>query len=499
MIGYDLASNKRSSDALGNIQDDASKRARHQVNGPSRVIHARNLPADCTENDLLMIASPFGRVVNVLMLKGKSQAFVQMQDLLAASSLVEFYSINPCMIRTNTVYLQYSNREEITAPAAGGGGGGGSVAGKHETPNNILLATVSNLVYPTSVDVLHQIFSKYGTVLKIVTFNKNGNFQALIQFQDLAAAIAAKASLDGQNIYVGCCTLRIQFSNLNNLEVKFNNEKSRDFTNPLLPSGNASSGVAAGAATTQTFQQIDPTTGAINYFTAQVPTYPSSTIPGMQTAGAVGHIPDMSGAGGNSVLIVSGLNIERVTPDTLFTLFGVYGDVQRVKILFNKKDTALVQMSNPQQAEMVLMHLNGTVLYGSPLRINLSKHQSIFTNKNPNSEEESAKYTKDYSTSTAHRYKLAGSKNYQHICPPSATLHISGIPQTVNEQTIRALFGQFGVVVGFKYFVNDKKMALIQMSQVSEAIEALIALHDHKIDETQQSSIKVSFAKSTIV
>ena len=42
-------------------------------------------------------------------------------------------------------------------------------------------------------------------------------------------------------------------------------------------------------------------------------------------------------------------------------------------------------------------------------------------------------------------------------------------------------------------------MALIQMSSVSEAIEALIALHDHKIDETQQSSIKVSFAKSTIV
>jgi len=446
----------------------------------------------------LMIASPFGRVVNVLTLKGKSQAFIQMQDLLAASSLVEFYSINPCMIRTNTVYLQYSNREEITAPSANAGSSGGSFsANKHEAPNAILLATVSNLVYPTSVDVLHQIFSKYGTVLKIVTFNKNGNFQALIQFQDLAAAIAAKASLDGQNIYVGCCTLRIQFSSLTNLEVKYNNEKSRDFTNPLLPTGSGGGASSSAAATVpQTFQQIDPTTGQIQYFTAQVPSYPgAAAIPGMQPGGA--GLPGVGG--GNAVLIVSGLNIERVTPDTLFTLFGVYGDVQRVKILFNKKDTALVQMANPQQAEMVLMHLNGAVLYGSALRINMSKHQSIFTNKNPNSEEESAKYTRDYSTSNAHRYKLAGSKNYQHICPPAATLHISGIPTSVNEQSIRALFGQFGVVVGFKYFVNDKKMALIQMSNVSEAIEALIALHDHKIDETQQNSIKVSFAKSTIV
>lgn len=41
---------------------------------------------------------------------------------------------------------------------------------------------------------------------------------------------------------------------------------------------------------------------------------------------------------------------QRVSPDTLFTLFGVYGDVLRVKILFNKKDTALVQMSTAQQA-----------------------------------------------------------------------------------------------------------------------------------------------------
>lgn len=62
-----------------------------------------------------------------------------------------------------------------------------------ETPNNILLATVSNLVYPTTVEVLNTIFSKYGTILKIVTFTKNGNFQALIQFQDLSCAIAAKA------------------------------------------------------------------------------------------------------------------------------------------------------------------------------------------------------------------------------------------------------------------------------------------------------------------
>jgi hnRNP-L/PTB/hephaestus splicing factor len=82
-----------------------------------------------------------------------------------------------------------------------------------------------------------QIFSRVGKVLKIVTFTKNNTFQVLIQFPDVITAQAAKLSLDGQNIYNGCCTLRIEYSKLSNLNVKYNNDKSRDYTNPNLPNG----------------------------------------------------------------------------------------------------------------------------------------------------------------------------------------------------------------------------------------------------------------------
>lgn len=44
-------------------------------------------------------------------------------------------------------------------------------------------------------------------------------------------------SLDGHCIYTGCCTLRIEFSKLANLTVKYNNDKSRDFTRIDLPFG----------------------------------------------------------------------------------------------------------------------------------------------------------------------------------------------------------------------------------------------------------------------
>ena len=43
--------------------------------------------------------------------------------------------------------------------------------------------------------------------------------------------------LDGQNIYNSCCTLRIEYSKLTSLNVKYNNDKSRDYTNPSLPTG----------------------------------------------------------------------------------------------------------------------------------------------------------------------------------------------------------------------------------------------------------------------
>lgn len=37
-----------------------------------------------------------------------------------------------------------------------------------------------------------QIFSKFGTVLRIIVFTKNSQFQALLQYPDAACAQAAK-------------------------------------------------------------------------------------------------------------------------------------------------------------------------------------------------------------------------------------------------------------------------------------------------------------------
>ncbi len=43
--------------------------------------------------------------------------------------------------------------------------------------HTVLRVIVEHMVYPVTLDVIHQIFSRVGKVIKIVTFTKNNTFQ----------------------------------------------------------------------------------------------------------------------------------------------------------------------------------------------------------------------------------------------------------------------------------------------------------------------------------
>ncbi|OXB63748.1 hypothetical protein ASZ78_005202 [Callipepla squamata] len=174
---------------------------------PSRVLHLRQIPDDATEADVISLGLPFGRVTNVLILRGRSQSTQAALQAMNAE--------------------QSGNLAITNASAAEGGLSPGH--------SSVLRIIVENLFYPVTLEVLYQIFSKFGFVLKIVTFTRNNQFQALIQYAEPVNAYYAKMALDGRNIYNACCTLRIDFSKLTSLKVKYNNEKSRDFTRLDLP------------------------------------------------------------------------------------------------------------------------------------------------------------------------------------------------------------------------------------------------------------------------
>ncbi|XP_067677610.1 polypyrimidine tract-binding protein 2-like isoform X8 [Haliotis asinina] len=490
------------------ISNDAKKVKLDQTNNtnaPSRVIHIRSLPNDVAETDIVQLGLPFGEMSKVLLLKQKNQAFLEFNDEGSAANMVSYYQTTPSQVRLKPCYVQFSNHKELsiktdashayqnaTAQAAlqaaqaviharGGGGNSGAFLESNECNQTVLRVIVDNILYPITLDVLHSLFSRFGKVLKIITFTKNNTYQALIQFSDPISAKAAKDSLDGQNVYNGCDTLKIDYSRLMNLNVKYNNDKSRDYTRPELPTGE----VTLESTMQQSMLGVNPFSSAMPAMAGFGP------IPGAYGAARLG-IPIQAQAG-SPVLLVSNLDEQTVTPDALFTLFGVYGDVHRVKILFNKKDNALIQMAEPSQAQLAITFLDKVKVWGKTIRVAQSKHSVV---QMPKEGQPDAGLTKDYVNSPLHRFKRPGSKNCQNIFPPSAVLHLSNIPKDTEEGEITSKFAEHGAVKAFKFFPKDRKMALIQMGSVDEAVMALIAMHNYQMGEN--SHLRVSFSKSTI-
>jgi RNA recognition motif-containing protein len=152
------------------------------------------------------------------------------------------------------------------------------------------------------------------------------------------------------------------------------------------------------------------------------------------------------GGGPGCVLLVSGLpQSAEITPDALFTLFGVYGDVQRVKILFNKRDTALVQFFTASGCGSAIQYLHLAELLQSRLSVSLSRHESISMPKafagGPDAvADDSAHLTADYTHHRTHRYRVKP-PNPKNLHPPSPVLHVGNLPDGVTEEELVTVFG----------------------------------------------------------
>ncbi|XP_034889873.1 polypyrimidine tract-binding protein homolog 3 isoform X2 [Populus alba] len=425
---------------------------------PSKVIHVRNVGHEISENDLLQLFQPFGVITKLVMLRAKNQALLQMQDVPSAINALQLYTNIQPTIRGRNVYVQFSSHQELTTMDQ-------NTQGRGDEPNRILLVTIHHMLYPITVEVLHQVFSPHGFVEKIVTFQKSAGFQALIQYQSRQLAVQARTSLQGRNIYDGCCQLDIQFSNLDELQVNYNNDRSRDFTNPNLPSE-------------QKGRSSQPAYGDVVGYPPQMP-----NAAAIAAAFGGGLPPGISGTNDRCTVLASNLNPDRIDEDKLFNLFSLYGNIVRIKLLRNKPDHALVQMGDGFQAELAVHFLKGAMLFGKRLEVNFSKHPNITQGAD----------THEYMNSNLNRFNRNAAKNYRYCCSPTKMIHLSTLPQDITEEEIGNLVEEHGTIVNTKLFeMNGKKQALVLFETEEEATEALVCKHATSL---AGSIVRISFSQ----
>ncbi|XWS48519.1 hypothetical protein CRYUN_Cryun13aG0085200 [Craigia yunnanensis] len=316
---------------------------------PSKVLHLRNLPWECTEEELIELGKPFGKVVNTKCNVGanRNQAFIQFADLNQAIAMISYYasSSEPAQVRGKTVYLQYSNRQEIvnnktTADVAG----------------NVLLVTIEGQdARLVPIDVLHLVFSTFGDVHKITTFEKTAGFQALVQFSDAERATSAKDALDGRIIpryllseNIAPCMLRITYSAHTDLSVKFQSHRSRDYTNAYLPVAPSAINGSSQFSLGLDGKKLEPESNVL-----------LASIENMQYA---------------------------VTLDVLHMVFSAFGPVQKIA-MFDKNGgvQALVQYPDVQTAVVAKEALEGHCIYDGgfcKLHISYSRHTDLIIKVN---------------------------------------------------------------------------------------------------------------------
>ncbi|KAA0194629.1 Heterogeneous nuclear ribonucleoprotein L, partial [Fasciolopsis buskii] len=171
---------------------------------PSPVLHVRDLPGHTLEVDLLRNFEQYGTVREIAMMPQKKQALVEFADIEVAKNVVTRFEKEPFRIGYHEIQVTYSTSKRIVQRA---GDKNAQSDEAESTENHVLLYTIYNAQYPITIELIHQISTPYGKIVRIVIF-RNTQVQAMVEFTSVTEARQAKRHLNGADTYTGCCTLK---------------------------------------------------------------------------------------------------------------------------------------------------------------------------------------------------------------------------------------------------------------------------------------------------
>ncbi|KAM3185787.1 hypothetical protein ACTXT7_005647 [Hymenolepis weldensis] len=347
---------------------------------PSPVVHITDLPEHTLEIDLEKLFDRFGRIVEIIMLPNKRQALIEFEDQNDADRVVQRSDNFPFMVGNQRLRLSYSTSKRLTNR---GRLDDGVVQNDRSPPqeNNILLLTIYNAQYPITVDIIHQVTSRHGKVLRIVIFRKTG-VQAMVEFASVEDARETKRHINGADIYSGCCSIKVEYAKQTRLKVVRNCLDSWDYENPNLDDGN-NHGRHSGSSAASLLGKFD---GDMSkrpdaFMPGSLTLSPNSVLNALAVVASQQHqqtppqnvysggYPDISDRAASPVIMVYNLNMNYANCDRLFNLFCLYGDVGPIKFLRSKEGTAMVELHGIANANSALANLPMITFAGNKLSL----------------------------------------------------------------------------------------------------------------------------------
>ncbi|XP_016327358.1 heterogeneous nuclear ribonucleoprotein L2 isoform X1 [Sinocyclocheilus anshuiensis] len=473
---------------------------------PSLVVHVRGLVDGVLEADIVEALQEFGTISYVVLMPKKRQALVEYEDMNGSCNAVTYANDNQIYIAGHPAFVNYSTSQKISRPGD---------PDDSRSVNNVLLLTIMNPIYPITTDVLYTICNNCGPVQRIVIFRKNG-VQAMVEFDSVQSAQRAKASLNGADIYSGCCTLKIEYAKPTRLNVFKNDQDTWDYTNPNLSSqgadadgngGNQDMNANPNKRQRQPALLGDHPPEYGGYHGYQEESYggpyegrrmgppmagPRRGGTSQRYGGQYGPPPPPPGEYGahadSPVIMVYGLDPSKINADRVFNIFCLYGNVERVKFMKSKPGAAMVEMGDCYAVDRAISHLNNNFLFNQKLNVCVSKQQAIMPGQSYELEDGSSSF-KDFHGSRNNRFTSPEQAAKNRIQHPSNVLHFFNAAPEASPETFTRICEELDV----KSPANVKPFAakgstsersssgLLEWESVNDAMEALAMMNHYQM------------------
>ncbi|KAF1766411.1 hypothetical protein GCK72_006368 [Caenorhabditis remanei] len=488
--------------------DPPSKRYRRDDNAdptnpnPSIVVHV-------TEADLLEALSNFGPVAYATCIPHSRMALVEFEDIEGAKACVNFAASNSINVGGQAALFNYSTSQCIER-----------MGFESAIPNKVLVVTVLNAQYPVDADVIYQISNAQGRVLRVAVMHKPTIVQALVEFESMEIAKAAKHAMNGADIYSGCCTLKVEFAKPDRVRVTRQDKDQRDFTipeNETPQPDNTTRKTLIPSRPDEHYRRPYEDERNNPYDRRDYPPpppppqqygYPPRGDGPPEYYGDRGGPPQsryrdnyddrrggpIGGAGGpGCVLMMYGIEHGKINCDMIFNILCQYGNVLRISFMRTKTETGIIEMGTPDERHNVLDFLQGFECFGLKLEFKPSHQECVHYLRDPFQLPDGTPSFKDYSTSRNQRFTTPELAAKNRIIFPTKILHWFNAPGTMDEKKLLDMIAERSQHKAVKVEIfptrNERSSAgTVEFETVEAANEVLCLVNHMPVDSPYGSA-----------